>query len=192
MKLPVLLLAIALTSSAQAQRWHSEVEETAPGTILPYSCEVKDFRNAKVGIFTSRTPLKGEMVQLRRGSYEHKWTEENGYEAADLTGNYEVGSRRVLIVSWEWAYGSSSQEDVVQVLECHDGHWTVTQQIETDQHAIDAAAPNSFNPRSRTLLLSSTVYGQGAHCCPEFYERLQYHWNGERFLEKSRKLFNNK
>jgi hypothetical protein len=188
MKLFCCIIFLFLASAAVAQRWRSELSESSPLTQLPYSCRFTDFRNSEVGVFESVQAK--DTVRLRRGSYEHPWTEEEGYEAASLEGNFVLGARRVLLVSWMSAYGSSSQQDVVQVLECRDAHWVVTQQIETDAHGVPTRP--RFDPHSGRLLLKSTVYGGGAHCCPEFTELISYRWNGERFILRSRKLKKNK
>src|ERR1051326_8570692 len=190
MRLPLLLLAISLSTSTPAQRLQSDLTDISPNIRLPYPCTFTGFDNAKAGVFEIRQ--KPELVQLSHGSFRHVESEGGG-EQVELTKNVELDGKRVLVFYWTWWGGSSSQSQVIQVLECREDYWFVSQQISTDAHGNPGPVEFAdLGDKNKRIAVYSTVYGRGAHCCPEFRERVTYNWNGKRFVEASRKLIKNK
>jgi hypothetical protein len=89
---------------------------------------------------------------------------------------------------WEWLAGSSSQEDVVQVLETSGGRVLITQQIQINTHHGGHSVGASYDPRRRVLTCSGAdLDPPEGRCCPSLMDVVTFRWNGAKFVRVSGK-----
>lgn len=140
---------------------------------------VQHFRNSPAYFLEGNSVSKS--VDLRKGRFESR--EAGNYESAKLSWvqQYAAEDQRIAIVaySWMWAGGSSSQSEVIQVLECDEGRFVVLQQILNDAHSEQAGA--KYDALAGILTVRSVRYGSGAHCCPEKLDVVTFKWTGKSF-----------
>lgn len=61
---------------------------------------------------------------------------------------------------------------------------TVLQHIAAEVHHTKGGI--SFDTEKMLLTVRATNYGAGAHCCPQYIDRVTYRWTGARFAQVSR------
>jgi hypothetical protein len=133
--------------------------------------------NAEAILFEKKG--KTEKASLKNGNFERQIDPDNQLHQVRLKWSYVLEDKSFVLVSyiWEWVGGSSSQDVVVQVYACENGRPYIKQQITADGHSAYAGA--EFDTRTQRLILRSTNYGKGAHCCPEFLDRALFHWTSQ-------------
>ena len=149
----------------------------------PCTFTVQHLRNMRAYKFEGRTI--SDSVRLRDGKYEKK--DEDGYLGADLAwvrlprSSEAKPDIAIVLYDWEWAGGSSSQSDVVQVFGCKHNRLAVLQQISNDAHSEHAGI--NYDQRAGILTVKSVRYGAGAHCCPEKLDVVTFRWSGTAFKQ---------
>ena len=179
----VVLGLVALPFSiGQESADHPTVEVSYPRFEFPdKGCDVsiQHFRNSPAYFWNGNRV--SESVDLTNGSFEHP--EAGNYESVNLSWVQQptAEDQRFAIVAyrWMWAGGSSSQSDVIQVLECDKGRFMLLQQIVNDAHSDQAGA--KYEARAGILTVKSVRYGSGAHCCPEKLDVVTFKWTGKSF-----------
>ena len=179
----VALVLVALPFAiGQESADDSTVEISYPRIELPdRGCDasIQHFRNSPAYFLGSSGV--SELLNLQNGSFERRET--GSYESASLSWVQPptAGDHRIAIVAyrWTWAGGSSSQSDVIQVLECDRGRFVVLQQILNDAHSDQAGA--KYDASAGILTVRSVRYGSGAHCCPEKLDVVTFKWTGKLF-----------
>lgn len=88
---------------------------------------------------------------------------------------------------WEWASGSSSHEEAVQVIELRDGQLRIVQQIDFNSHHGGRPAGAKFD-KERKLLTIRAVRNDPfrGRCCPSVFDVVKYRWTGTEFVEIGR------
>lgn len=182
----LLASAFGITTSvfAQESKDAPTVEVTRPDYALSSeSCQfsLERFRNSTAYVFEGGTV--SDSAELRNGNFERD--DNPGHVASEFkwlmrrSGQAQSVSYAIALYFWEWAGGSSSQSDIVQVFGCKDGHPLVLQQISNDAHSENAGV--KFDPVSGILTVKSVRYGSGAHCCPEKLDIVTFRWSGNGF-----------
>lgn len=178
----VLVLAALLFATEQESADHPTVEISYPRFEFPdKGCDgsIQHFRNTPSYFWQGNSV--SESVDLRNGSFERRET--GKYESVNLSWVQQptAEDQRFVIVAyrWMWAVGSSSQSDVIQVLECDNGRFMLLQQIVNDAHSEQAGA--KYEARAGILTVRSVRYGSGAHCCPEKLDVVTFKWAGKSF-----------
>ena len=179
----VALVVVALPFAIGQERSDDPtVEISYPRFEFPdKGCDVsiQHFRNSPAYFLEGNSV--SESVHLQNGSFERRET--GNYESANLSWVQQstAEDQRIAIVAyrWMWAGGSSSQSDVIQVLECDKGRFVVLQQILNDAHSDQAGA--KYDASAGILTVRSVRYGSGAHCCPESLDVVTFKWTGKSF-----------
>ena len=176
----------AVLPSAQERENVPTVDVSYPDFTYPSepcTFTLRHFRNMRTYIWYGHRVR--DSGTLRHGKYERKWTPARGYSGAELVWLRVPRSSRpdselaVVLYSWDWVGGSSSQSDVVQVFGCRDDHLVVLQQISNDAHGLQGGV--NYDVRIGVLTIKSVRYGSGAHCCPEKLDIVSFRWTGAKF-----------
>lgn len=180
--LVALILAALPFALGQESTDHPTVEISYPRFEFPdKGCDasIQHFRNSPTHFWDGNRV--SDSVNLRNGSFERP--EAGNYEYVKLSWVQQPNSedQHIAIVAyrWMWSGGSSSQSDVIQVLECDKGRFIMLQQILNDAHSEQAGA--TYEARTRILTVRSVRYGAGAHCCPEKLDVVTFKWTGKSF-----------
>ena len=147
-----------------------------------------DFRNTRA-VYVEADGRKGEWQALKRGrgkteNISRYGVFEGGTEVI-FGWKYWLDARHIVVdYEWVWMAGSSSQSDIVQVLEWQDGKVWITQQIEVDTHGATGIAGVRFNPRTKRLTVKAVeLDSPNGRCCPTHINIVAFRWDGGRFRQ---------
>jgi hypothetical protein len=90
----------------------------------------------------------------------------------------------IVLYSWFAAGGSSSQGGIAEVFTVSGSHLRALQKIGWDTHFHAGEPTDSFDPKTKTLVIRSAHYMPGdANCCISAMDVVTFGWDGTRFVE---------
>jgi hypothetical protein len=144
-----------------------------------------DFRN-----FTIHVGGDPKGVRFNDGRWKSK--DPLGYDEVVLDKVYYLTSPdssvefALLSLEEDSAGGSSSQEDIHQVLELSNHKLRIVEEMNADLHYGGPYFQHAFDEATKTLVLHSAHYLHGdAHCCVSAMDVVTLKWNGSRFVQTS-------
>jgi hypothetical protein len=138
-----------------------------------------DFANARA----VHVDGDGEWQALKRGRGRTKDASRVGSVEVWLRWQQALDARHwVVDYDWEWIAGSSSQSNIVQVVELREGKVYITQEIEVDTHHGGHAVGAWFNAGRKRLTVKAVNYAPfEGRCCPSLMGVVTFVWDGTRF-----------
>ena len=134
---------------------------------------------------------KGEWQALKRGRGKTEDVSRYGmFEGATeviFGWRYWLDAQHMVVdYGWVWSSGSSSQSDIVQVLEWQNGKVWITQQIEADSYGGGAIAGAWFDPKTKRLTVKAVeLDSPKGRCCPTHINIVAFRWDGGKFRQVS-------
>ena len=130
-------------------------------------------------------------IPLRAERY--KSVKRNEHE--EYVGSYEATFKGVQYIGDSPAYAVVQLDQTscganctdwpsIFVFRLEDQRLTVLQYITAEVHHTNGGI--NFDPQTMLLSVRATNYGAGAHCCPEYIDKVTYRWAGKRFAQVSR------
>jgi len=147
-----------------------------------------DFRNTRA-VYIEADGRKGEWQTLKRGRGKTENISRYGvFEGATeviFGWKYWLDARHIVVdYGWVFVSGSSSQSDIVQVLEWQNGTTWITQQIEADTHGATGIAGAWFDPKTKRLMVKAVeLDSPNGRCCPTHINIVEFHWDGRKFRQ---------
>lgn len=149
-----------------------------------------DLRNTRA-VHIEGDGRKGEWQALKRGRGKTEYISRYGvFEGAtevDFGWRYWLDAQHMVVAyGWVWSGGSSSQSDIVQVLESQDGKVWITQQIEADTYGGGTIAGARFDQNAKRLTVKAVdLDSSKGHCCPTHINIVVFRWDGGKFRQIS-------
>lgn len=192
-KLPFIVLFLAAPLLIAQTLKQEDLNVYVTHTHLLFASKVSgldqvDLRNTRA-VYVEGEGRKGEWQALKRGRGKTENISRYGvFEGATeviLGWKYWLDARHMVVdYGWVWIGGSSSQSDIVQVLEWQDGKVWVTQQIEADTHGATGIAGAWFDPKTKRLTVKAVeLDSPQGRCCPTHINIVVFRWDGRKFRQ---------